>query len=110
MSKFVENVKLYLEKRNIKDNYIALLTGWDKSKVSRIMNGNADLKSEEMELLANALGRDVQFFWGDKENMSLDHGKTSQLAFFAGKLSVEEREVADKIIELFKFYDALIDM
>ena len=29
MSKFIENVKNYLDVRNIRQTYVALMTGWD---------------------------------------------------------------------------------
>lgn len=107
MSKFIENVNEYLKRRQIKNNYITLMTGWDKSKVSRILNSAVDLKLEEAELLADVLGHDLQFFLGDLKDMEMEEYQDEQIALFAGNLTHEDRMVAESLIEMFRFYDAL---
>lgn len=107
MSKFIENVKIYLDSRNIRQKYVALMTGWDRSKVSKVLSGIIDLKESEAEFLAKALGHDMVYFLSD----SIEHFKESesngQLVFFAGTLKDEDKKTADKLVEMFRFYDAL---
>lgn len=107
MGNFLENVKLYLKERDIRNNYIELMTGWDKSKVSRILKEENNLKYDDMEVLSEALGHDTVFFMGESEDMLLKPSMKGQIAFFAGELKAEDRKDVNKLIEMFRFYDAL---
>ena len=107
MSKFIENVKNYLDVRNIRQTYVSLMTGWDKSKVSKVLNGTIELKESEAEFLAKALGRDMTYFLVDSIEEYKAIEDNGQLAFFAGTLKEEDRKIADKLVEMFRFYDAL---
>ena len=44
MGNYIENVRLYLKERGIKQNYVELMTGWEKSRISRLLNGETDIK------------------------------------------------------------------
>lgn len=37
----------YLENRKIRQTYVSLMTGWDKSRVSKILSGTIDLKNQK---------------------------------------------------------------
>ena len=52
MSKFIESVKDYLNVRNIRQTYVSLMTGWDKSRVSKVLNGTLE---EEDKKIADKL-------------------------------------------------------
>lgn len=110
MSKFIENVKNYLEVRNIRQTYVSLMTGWDKSKVSKVLNGTIELKETEAELLAKALGHDMTYFLAGSVEGYRKAEENGQLAFFAGTLREDDKKIADKLIEMFRFYDALAMM
>lgn len=107
MNIFIRNVNQFLDERNIKQNYISMLTGWDKSKVSRILNGGKDITYSEMETLAEALGQDIEFFMGNTEDMRVKNTTREQIACFAGQLEDDDLETAHLLVELFQFYDAL---
>lgn len=107
MGNYLENIRHYLRVRNIKNTYIELMTGWDKSKVSRILNGETELKYEEMDIMAKALGHELLFFLGKIEDMEVRPSMNGQIAFFAGNLDENDRKDANKLIEMFRFYDAL---
>lgn len=107
MSKFIENLKKYLEVRNIRQTYVSLMTGWDKSRVSKVLSGTIELKESEAEFLANALGHDMTYFLSGSIEQYRELATNGQLAFFAGTLKDEDKETADKLIEMFRFYDAL---
>ena len=107
MNIFIKNVNEYLRERNIKHNYISMLTGWDKSKVSRILSGSRDITYSEMEALTDALGQEMDFFMGSAEDMKRKKKTREQIACFAGQLEDEDLESAHLLVELFHFYDAL---
>ena len=107
MSKFIENVNKYLEIRNIRQTYVSLMTGWGKSKVSKILSGKIELKESEAEILANALGYDMSYFLNGSAVQYKELGENGQLAFFAGNLEDADKRIADKLVEMFRFYDAL---
>ena len=56
MSKFIENLKKYLENRKIRQTYVSLMTGWDKSRVSKILSGTIDLKESESRVFSKSFG------------------------------------------------------
>ena len=107
MSKFIENVKNYLNVRNIRQTYVSLMTGWDKSRVSKVLNGTIELKESEAEFLAKALGHDMTYFLGNSVEEYRENEDNEQLAFFAGKIEEDDKKIADKLVEMLRFYDAL---
>lgn len=107
MSKFIENVKNYLNVRNIRQTYVSLMTGWDKSRVSKVLNGTIELKESEAEFLAEALGHDMTYFLVSSVEEYRENEDNGQLAFFAGAIEEDEKKIADKLVEMFRFYDAL---
>ena len=107
MSKFIENVKNYLDVRNIRQTYVSLMTGWDKSRVSKVLNGTIELKESEAEFLAKALGHDMTYFLVGSAEKYKEIENNEKLAFFAGTLEEEDKKIADKLVEMFRFYDAL---
>ena len=107
MSKFIENVKKYLDVRKIRQTYVSLMTGWDKSRVSKILSGTIDLKESEAEFLAETLGHDMEYFLSDSVEEFEELETNGQLAFFAGTLKEQDKKTADKLVEMFRFYDAL---
>ena len=107
MGNYIENVRIYLKERGIKQNYVELMTGWEKSRISRILNGETDIKYNDMEQLAKALGHDVVFFLDDKEKMRKKQSVNGAISFFADHISSDDKKTADKLIEMFRFYDSL---
>lgn len=108
MSQFIDNVKVYVKKRKIRQTYISLMTGWDKSKVSKLFSGSIELKETDAEHLARALGHDMVYFLTDFSEKKLESETNGKLAFFAGSLENEDdKKTADKLVEMFRFYDAL---
>lgn len=109
MNTFIENVKEYLSERQLNQKYVSLMTGWNASKVSRIFSG-ANIKDNDKVTLADALGESVEFFLnGTKEMMKVYSTTSNQMAFCAGKLSEEDCVTAEYIVDLFRFYEELMD-
>ena len=65
MTKYIENVNVYLSQMKIKQTYISLKTGIDGKKLSRILTGVQDINSTDMEKIASALGKKMDFFMKD---------------------------------------------
>lgn len=65
MTRFIENVNVYLSQMKIKQTYISLKTGIDTKKLSRILRGMQDISGTDMEKIANALGQKVEDFLND---------------------------------------------
>ena len=78
---FINNINEYLRQRKIKHNYIALMTEWDKNNIIRLLNGKADLKWNDMEILAKSLGHDIIYFMEDKFKMEDNENRSGQIAF-----------------------------
>lgn len=110
MNNFIKNINTYLGERKIKQNYVSLVTGWTASKVSRILSEKSNITDDDKLVLSEALGYDVSFFMGDNENMKLQPNLNSQIAFFAGDISKEEQEIASSLIDMFRFYDSIVNL
>lgn len=107
MSKFIEGIRNYLEVRKIKQNYISLVTGWNKGKVSKILSGSTKLSQVDAEHLAEALGHNVAYFMEESDDKFQEQLGDSQMAFFAGTIGEDDKKAADKLVEMFRFYDSL---
>lgn len=107
MSKFIENVKNYLDVRNIRQTYVSLMTGWDKGRVSKVLSGIIELKESETEFLAKALGHDMSYFLTDSVEQYRELETNGQLDFFVASLEDGDKKIAAKLVEMFRFYDAL---
>ena len=83
------------------------MTGWEKSRVSKVLNGTIELKESEAEFLANALGHEMTYFLSDSVKEYRKFEDNGRLAFFAGTLAEDDKKTADKLVEMFRFYDAL---
>ena len=49
----------------------------------------------------------IDYFINNEFDLERNEGGSGQIAFFAGNLQDEDRKIADKLIEMFRFYDAL---
>ena len=64
MTKYIENLNLYLDARKIKQTYLSMKTGIDAKKMSRILNGVQDITGTDMEKISAALGENTNIFYG----------------------------------------------
>ncbi len=110
MKTFIENLNEYLKGKSIKNSYVSMITGWDKSKVSRLLNGEVDIKMDDAEQLAKALGKDLAFFLGEREQFLQHIRRPHQFVFYAGHLENSDRVLAKNMLDLFRYYDSLVDL
>lgn len=110
MVKFIDNVNTYLKEMKIKKSFLGMKTGIDSSKLSRILNKGQEVNGSEMELIANALGKNLEFFLADdffvpkKEILG-----TGVLAFYAGNPTREQEEFAKLFLEFIENADEVIN-
>lgn len=110
MNTYIDNVNEYLKGKGIKNSYVSLVTGWDKSKVSRILTGEVDIRLDDADQLAKALGKRMEFFLQAKGDIHKDINSSQQFAFYAGHLEQSDKQVAKHLLELFRFYDSLTEL
>lgn len=110
MKTFIENINEYLKGKSIKNSYVSMITGWDKSKVSRLLNGEVDIRMDDAEQLAKALGKDLAFFLGEREQFLQHIRRPHQFVFYAGRLENSDRVLAKNMLDLFRYYDSLVDL
>ena len=110
MTKFISNVNKYLSEMKIKQTYISLKTGMDKNKLSRILTGKQKrVDSNDMELIANALGYKMEFFLReDFEVPNVIDVSTAEFAFYAGEPTKQQQEFAMKLIDLIENVDEVL--
>ena len=101
MTKYIENVNIYLSQMKIKQTYISMKTGIDTKKLSRILTGAQDISGTDMEKIANALGHKLDFFLSDSFSVpQISDYVPEKIAFYAGNPTDKQDEIAEKLEKL----------
>lgn len=109
MAKYIDNVNLYLSKMKIKQTFISLKTGMDKNKLSRILNGKQDVNSSDMEKIAHALGKSVEFFLSEEFSVvEPDLDTMTEIVFYAGKPSKKQELITKQLLEFIENADEVL--
>ncbi len=109
MSKYIDNVNIYLSQMKIKQKYISLKTGIDEKKLSRILNKKQKIDSDDMESIASALGHKVEYFFADDFKVPVFGDLESMgVAFYAGEPTKAQQEFAMKLIDLIENIDEIL--
>lgn len=109
MTKYIENVNVYLSQMKIKQTYLSLKTGIDTKKISRILTGAQDINSTDMEKIAGALGRKTEFFMSDSFCVpKVNEFKPDRIAFYAGNPTTRQDEIAEKLEMLMENIDEVL--
>lgn len=107
MSEFIGNIKTYMQNNHIKQSYIVLMTGWDKSMVSRMLSEDNRLKEDEMETLASVFGKSIDFFEDIVRYNPV--ASNNDVKFLAGTIDSKDAHIANKLVEMLRYYDAIIN-
>lgn len=109
MTKYIDNVNAYLSQMKIKQTYISLKTGIDKNKLSRILTGTQDVSATDMEKIANALGKKIEFFLNDTFRVPqiMDFG-SEKISFYAGEPTEKQEQIANKLLQLMENIDEVM--
>ena len=109
MTAYVENVNAYLSEMKIKQTYISLKTGIDTKKLSRILTGAQDVNATDMEKIANALGKKLEFFLSEDFCVpQRSEFAPEKIAFYAGNPTVQQDEIAVKLEKLMENIDEIM--
>lgn len=109
MTKYIENVNAYLSQMKIKQAYVSLKSGMEKNKLSRILSGAQDINSTDMEKIADALGKKMEYFLADNFFVpQIPAFSTTEIAFYAGNPSKQQEEFAKQLIELIENADEVL--
>lgn len=109
MTKYIENVNAYLSQMKIKQTYVSLKTGIDTKKLSRILTGTQDVNGTDMEKIANALGKKVEFFLSDSFCVpQINEFVPEKIAFYAGNPTDKQDEIAEKLKKLMENIDVVM--
>lgn len=109
MTKYIENVNTYLSQMKIKQTFVSLRSGIDTKKLSRLLKGNQEISGIDMEKIANALGKRVEFFLADEFTVPrVEVFASTQVVFCAGTPSREQQEFAMQLIELIENADEIL--
>lgn len=100
MTKFINNLNKYLSEMKIKQNCLSMLTGIDKNKLSRLLTGVQDESGTDMEKIAQALGKDVEFFLKDFISIpEINHFTFNKIAFYEGEPSKKQERIANQLAD-----------
>lgn len=109
MTKYIENVNAYLSQMKIKQTYVSLKTGIDTKKLSRILTGAQDVSGTDMEKIAKALGQKLEYFLSDTFSVPrINEFMPQKIAFYAGKPTDSQDEIAEKLEKLMGNIDEVI--
>lgn len=109
MTKYVENINMYLSQMKIKQTYISLKTGIDTKKLSRILTGTQDISGTDMEKIANALGQKPEYFLSDPFLVpQVNEMMSEKIAFYAGNPTAKQDEIAEKLEKLMANIDEVM--
>ena len=109
MTKYIENVNAYLSQMKIKQTYVNLKTGIDTKKLSRILTGAQDINATDMEKIAKALGKKMEYFLSDAFCVPQnDKLSTEKIAFYAGNPTDKQDEIAEKLEKLMENIDEVM--
>lgn len=84
-------------------------TGIDKKKLSRILTGVQDISSADMEKIASALGKKIEFFLSDTFCVPQINGFVpDNIAFYAGNPTEKQDKIARKLEKLMENIDEVL--
>lgn len=109
MTRYIDNVNAYLSQMKIKQTYISLKTGIDKNKLSRILTGIQDVSVADMEKIANALGKKIEFFLNDTFRVPrIMDFESEKIFFYAGEPTEKQEQIANKLLQLMENIDEVM--
>jgi transcriptional regulator with XRE-family HTH domain len=109
MTKYIDNVNAYMSQMKIKQTYVSLKTGIDTKKLSRILTGTQDISATDMEKIANALGRKIEFFLNDSFSVpQIIDFETEKISFYAGEPTEKQEKIANKLLQLMENMDEVM--
>lgn len=109
MNKFIQNLNSYIDHYNLKHSFVAMRSGIEKNKLSRLLNSKQDINYVDMELIAKALGKEINYFI--EENLILTNGNykdTTSIGFYMGSPDESKEELANQVFDFLEHVDAIL--
>lgn len=108
MKKFIENVNKHIDYYGIKQTAIALKSGIEKNKLSRLLGEKQKIKGNDMEKLASALGKDISYFLDDISIGEIKYDDSISIAFSMGEPTPEKVALANTVFDFLEHIDAIM--
>lgn len=109
MTKYMSNVNEYLSQLKIKQAYLSRMTGIDKNKLSRLLTGAQGENGKDMEEIAKALGKNVEYFLSDSFSVpKISSFMPDIIAFYAGEPTAKQEKIAKQLFELMENIDEVL--
>jgi transcriptional regulator with XRE-family HTH domain len=109
MTKFINNLNLYIDHYNIKKSFIIKCTGIEKNKFSRLLNGKQGILYEDMEAIAKVLDKEVSYFMQEHlELTAADYKETTLIGFYMGSPDEDKKELANQVFDFLEHVDAIL--
>ena len=108
MSKYIKNINAYLSDQRIRQKFLSARTGMSEDKISKLLNEKQKVTMDEMELLAEALGKDVSFFAEERSMEETYSSPVSNYAFYAGEPGPDQVKCAMKLVEFIENIDEVL--
>ena len=102
MPKYVENLKLYLDTREIKQSYLSMKTGIDAKKISEILKDEQDITATDMDKIAEALGENTEYFLREPFEVLKEN------TFCSDEPVKEQGKVVNTLVQLLENIDEVI--
>ena len=102
MTKYIENLNLYLGARQIKQSYLSMKTGIDAKKISEILEGKQDITATDMDKIAEALGENAEYFLQESFDVS------EESIFCVGESVKEQEKIVNTLLQLLENMDEVI--
>lgn len=109
MANYIDNVNSYIAKMKIKQTFISFKSGINTSTLSRILSGSREVSLSEIEKIAKALGKKIEFFWDENFSVSeIPANMSGEIVFYVGEPSKEQEKVAMQLLELLENVDEVL--
>ncbi len=108
MSRFVDNYNAYISAKKIKKKYIGMVSGFDSSKLSRILKNDQSVTESEMNTLAEAVGKDIMFFLNQEFTLEEERQEQIPALLYAGNLDQKQIDFSKTLIDLLGNVDEIL--
>ena len=109
MTKFIENVNIYITQMKIKQTYISIKSGINASTLSRILNNTREITFSEMEKISCALGKNIQFFIDEDFFVpQIPDFIQNDVSFYVGEPNEKQESFAMQLVDLLQNTDEVL--
>lgn len=105
---FIKNVNKYLKCFNIKQSYISLKTGISEDIIKSILNGNLCPDNMQMQCIANALGKNKEYFKQKELTISVPKFDFNDEENSQKQLNENQKKIVSDMIEIIKNADEIL--